>query len=80
MEKKGSERACQTSLSLLHLGLAMLTGAVVVEVFFIHHLYMEVSLIKTEMAVRAVGASDRSNGPSSDRLARGDIGKYVGND
>jgi len=45
-----------------------------VEVFFIHHLYMEVSLIKTEMAVRAVGASDRPSGPSNDGLARGDIG------
>ena len=80
MEKKGSERACQPSLSILHLGLALLTGAVLVEVFFIHHLYMEVSLIKTELAVRAVGASDRPNGPSSDRLARGDIGNYAGND
>ena len=80
MEKKGSERTCQPSLSLLHLGLALLTGAVMVEVFFIHHLYMEVSLIKTEMAVRAVGASDRPNELSSDGLALGDIGKYVGND
>ena len=51
-----------------------------VEVFFIHHLYMEVSLIKTELAVRAVGASDRPNGPSSDGLALGDIGKYIGID
>ena len=41
---------------------------------------MEVSLIKTELAVRAVGASDRLNGPSSDGLARGDIGNYAGND
>ena len=41
---------------------------------------MEVSLIKTELAVRAVGASDRPNGPSSDGLALGDIGKYVGID
>ena len=80
MEKKGSERACQPSLSILHLGLALLTAAVLVEVFFIHHLYMEVSLIKAELAVRAVGASDRPNGPSSDRLARGDIGNYAGND
>ena len=74
MEKKGSERACQPSLSILHLGLALLTGAVLVEVFFIHHLYQEVSLIKTELAVRAVGASDRPNGLSSDGLAHGDIG------
>ena len=72
MEKKGSERACQPSLSLLHLGLALLTGAVLVEMFFIHHLYQEVSLIKTELAVRA---SDRPNEPSSDGLARGDIVK-----
>ena len=76
MEKKGSERACQPSLSILHLGLALLTGAVLVEVFFIHHLYQEVSLIKTELAVRAVGTSDRPNEPSSDGLARGDIGRY----
>ena len=37
---------------------------------------MEVSLIKTELAVRAVGTSDRPNGPSSDGLAHGDIGRY----
>ena len=80
MEKKGSEKAGHPSLSILHLGLALLTGAVLVEVFFIHRLYQEVSLIQTELAVRAVGASDRPNEPSSDRLARGDIGKYVGND
>ena len=74
MEKKGSERACQPSLSILHLGLALLTGAVLMEVFFIHHLYMEVSLIKTELAVRTVGASETPNGSSSDGLAHGDIG------
>ena len=35
---------------------------------------MEVSLIKTELAVRAVGASGRPNRSSSDGLAHGDIG------
>ena len=62
MEKKGSERACQPNLSLLYLGLALLTGVVLVEVCFIHHLYQEVSLIKAELAVRAVGTSDSPDG------------------
>ena len=75
MEKKGSERASQPSLSLLYLGLAVLTGVVLVEVCFIHHLYQEVSLIKAELAVRAVGTSDSPNGPSSVGLAPGDNGR-----
>ena len=75
MEKKGSERACQPSLSLLHLGLALLTGVVLVEMCLIHHIYREVSLIKAELAVRAVGTSGSPGGPSSDGVLAGDIGR-----
>ena len=60
--EKGSERACQPNLTLLYLGLVLLTGVVLVEVCFIHHLYQEVSLIKAELAVRAVGTSDSPDG------------------
>ena len=74
MEKKGSERASQTSLSPLYLGLALLTGVVLVEVYLIHHLFQEVSLIKAELAERAVGSNDSPEGPSNAGLSPSDIG------
>ena len=74
MEKKGSERASQTSLSPLYLGLALLTGVVLVEVCLIHHLFQEVSLIKAELAERAVASNDSPEGPSNAGPSPSDIG------
>ena len=76
MEKKGSERASQANLSPLYLGLALLTGVVLVEVCLIHHLFQEVSLIKAELAERAVGGNDSPEGPSNAGLSPSDIGWY----
>lgn len=81
MEKKGTtERVLQPRLSLLYLGLALLTGVVVVEVYFVHHLFQEVSLIKAELsAEKAVkGHSEGTEGPTDAGLFTGDRGTYVG--